>query len=75
MTGGTSGSVRARSGLNDRPSAEQISELVCRTRSEQGLPPTVTDPVALDQAASLLKPGLTERPTATPVGEEPGHAA
>lgn len=61
--------------MNDVP-ADQITELVRRTRVEQGLPPSVTDPVVLDRAAALLKPWLTEQPVAAPVaGEEPGHAA
>jgi predicted amidophosphoribosyltransferase len=39
---------------------EWVAEKVRRTRAEQGLPPTVQDPVALVTAAELLRP-LLER--------------
>jgi hypothetical protein len=56
--------------------ADRITELVRRTREEQGLPPSVTDPAVLDRAAGLLQPWLAEQPpVASAACEEPGHAA
>lgn len=40
---------------------EWLAESIARTRAEQGLPPKVTDPVALDQIATLHRPWLDER--------------
>lgn len=37
---------------------EWLDESIRRTRAEQGLPPKVTDPVALDAIATLVRPWL-----------------
>jgi hypothetical protein len=34
--------------------SDAIRDLVTRSRAEQGLPPTVADPAALDRIAALL---------------------
>ena len=46
-------------------SREWITQSARRTRAEQSLPPTVTDPVVLDRVATLYGPWLDyqqERP-------------
>lgn len=36
-------------------SAEEIRELVAKSRREQGLPPVIADPATLDRVATLLQ--------------------
>lgn len=40
---------------------EWLAESIRRTRAEQGLPPKVTDPVALDAIATHVRPWLDDR--------------
>ena len=45
---------------NNSPSQfdpEIVRALVARTRAEQGLPPTITDPAVLARLAVLCRPG------------------
>lgn len=45
---------------------EWVVEAVRRTRTEQGFPPRITDPVALDKVAALVRPWLEEQQTQAP---------
>lgn len=47
-------------------SREWITQSVRRTRAEQGLPPTVTDPVVLDRVADLIGPALDDKAAQRP---------
>ena len=55
---------------------EWVAESVRRTRAAQGLSATVTDPVALDQVATLVGSWFEERAaSAARPAKEPGTAA
>lgn len=43
------------------PDPEWVTETVRRTRAEQGLPPTIEDPVVLQRAADLMRPWFEKR--------------
>ena len=38
-----------------RPDPDEVAEMVARSRKASGVPPTVTDPVALARIAAILK--------------------
>ena len=45
---------RRKAATPTSPKTESIRELTQRSRAEQGLPPTIADPAALRQVASLV---------------------
>jgi hypothetical protein len=41
--------------MSPRPDLDKVREIVFRSRAEQGLPPTVKDPIVLNRVAAIFR--------------------